>query len=571
MVSYPFYISFGIFCFSIASIFLVYYLREKKNKFLIFSLLFWTLASRGTEFYMMYVPVFFFIAYFESEQSGIKKTILDALNNIKWHILVTAILFIAYIIFRIYANNVYDGNQVSFHLYPMIHSWFVYTFGLFPGYRFYVMTQELSKQDIFELIDFNMLLAASLLIYILVALKEKIQTTDFSSKNYIFILLALTYVIFAQNFLISLTTKYQYWVSFHGVTDYVYSSFSFFAIIIFILVLVLRIKSKILYNILAIVMGILVVITQINNKYVGQKQAHYSEKYFLLDVLLKTSYIKDHELDSAILAPSLWDEMTISKEDWIQEWTRTVWSRYTKTKIGKDIKIVRFASGKEVGKIEYIRSSENKGSFMTYSENGILKALVTDAKKCDTMHPCYLTSVDSQETGSIMDTFINNNLIYKAEKISRPMHKNIYGINVYDVKSHMRDDNTFLLEYDPSETFTKLVEFQSGFYAMESDGTNSWIWAFENGKINIKSSKDQKVNLAITIRTVSKRDMTFALNDTLKTESFTDTNPKEILLEVNLNKGNNILDIATNQQAIKLNDADNRKFAFCLFDIKVLK
>ncbi len=564
MVAYPFYIGFSIFTLSLSLIFFIYYLRSNKNTHLLFSLLAWLLTYKGTEFYLMYAPVFFIIAYYESDKNILIEKLKDVFIKIKWHILATFTLFVIYIVFRISVGSEYGGRTLSLDFNSFLTSWLTYSVGLAPGVQFYYNFKDYSIPELIQLIDFNVILVSMLTMYSLISLKDKIQQISLNSKYYFLI---VAYLILVPNFLISWTVKYQYYVDYHDVNNYLYSSYSFFAILFVVIFVLIKAKKSVHYNISVLILTALVLLTQVNNKFVGMKQAHYSEKYFLLDTLLESSYLDHKKSGFTILAPTLWDEMTVTKDYWIKD----AWTRYSKKKVKEEVRIVRYADDKDA-KAEYIVGGKNKSSFLTYSESNKLKAIFLSSEKCNKIHPCYLLSTYPSLNGGVMyGASIANGLVYKTQVISLPDQENIYGISTYHIKGDIDDRQmTMLLEYDPTLDTQKVVDFDEGFYALEQDGGNQWIWAFGNGKINIKSPIDIKAQLMISLRTASKRTIKFKLNDKIYEMEFKDNKLRDIAFPVDLNKGNNTLEILSNAQPIKLSKADDRVFSYAIFDIKIM-
>ena len=78
------------------------------------------------ELYMMFFPLFFFIAYFESKKDLFAERALDSLRNIKWHIFITLMLFIVYVTFRVMVGSSYGGRTLSFNFIGFIDR--VYSF-----------------------------------------------------------------------------------------------------------------------------------------------------------------------------------------------------------------------------------------------------------------------------------------------------------------------------------------------------------------------------------------------------------------------------------------------------------
>jgi hypothetical protein len=59
------------------------------------------------------------------------------------------------------------------------------------------------------------------------------------------------------------------------------------------------------------------------------------------------------------------------------------------------------------------------------------------------------------------------------------------------------------------------------------------------------------------------------LNDKIYEMEFKDNKLRDIAFPVDLNKGNNALEILSNVQPIKLSKADDRVFSYAIFDIGI--
>ena len=564
MVAYPFYIGFSIFTLSLSLVFFIYYLRLNKNSYLLLSLLTWVLTYKGTEFYLMYVPIFFIIAYYESDKNSLVEKLKDILTKTKWHMLVTFTLFVIYIIFRIYTGSEYGGRTLNLNFDSFVTSWLTYTIGLAPGVQFYYNYKDYTILEFIRLIDFSAISVSILIMYSLISLKDKIQQISLNSAYYFLI---AAYFILVPNFLISWTVKYQYYVEHHNVNNYLYSSYTFFAILLAVDFALIKAKKNLNYNILVLILTVLALLTQVNNKFVGEKQAHYSEKYFLLDAFLESTYLEHKKNGFTILAPTLWDEMTVTKDYWIQD----AWTRYSKRKVNGEVNIVRYANDKDA-KVEYIVGGKNKSSFLTYSENNKLRAIFLSTEKCNKTHPCYFLSTYPSLNGSIMHgASVANGLVYKTQIISTPDQENIYGIGTYHIKDDVDDRQMMmLLDYSPALGARAVVDFYEGFYALEKNGSSQWIWAFGNGKVDIRSPVDTKAKLVISLKVASKRTLKFKFNDRIHEIEFKDNKLKDIALPVDLNKGNNTLEVLSNVRPVKLSKVDDRVFSYAIFDIGVI-
>ena len=564
LVSYSFYAASAIFTLSISSIFFVYFLRSRKNIYLIISLVAWIITYKGTEFYPMYFPMFFFIAYFESSKDFFKEKVKDSFLKIKWHVLTTFILFILYVGFRVLVGAEYGGRSLGFDLNGFFSSLVTYSIGLAPGMQFYFNFKDSSFYELISLIDSFIILVSILVVYLLIIFKEKIQQIELPGKNFLLVILYLT---LAPNFLISLTFKYQYYVSFHEVNNYLYSAFSFFAILLIMIIALVRLKKNSYYYILVFVISIFVVITQVNNKVIGAKQSQYSEKYSLLDALLDSSYVSDKKEGFTILAPSLWDELIVAPDYWIED----AWTRYSKRKLKGNIKINRYADNYDAN-IKYFISNKRSSSFLTYSEGKKLKAIFISSKKCSKKNACYLLSTKNSLNGSLMhNNFINTNTIYKVQTLSDTPHEIKQGINTYPITGDISSKQApILLDYNPMLNKQKVISFNEGFYSLEGSGDNQWIWASGDGIINIRSPINTLAKLKISLRAASPRGISFKINDNNFKNFFMDTSRQDVIFSVNLTQGDNQLRIKSDAKSVKLSEEDKRVFSYAIFDISIM-
>ena len=558
MVSYPFYVTLSVVTFSLSIIFFTWFLDKKISKYLFFSIFFWILTLKGSEFWVVYLPLFLIIAYSRSLDTGFKEKTIYCIKKSRYHVYAVFINILIYFTFRWQVDNMYSGNIVNIQIENILYSWFSYTAGLFPGYQFYLNVNKFGVYTFLDLIDLKTVLLPLVVLSILILVRENSVVKKLDKKSYILIGVLMS---FAPTFLVSLTEKYQSWVIHHNASDYLPSSFSYLSIVFIVAVMLATIKSKTHYIFISIFISILVFTTQLNNKYIGIQQSNWAERFFLLNAFFQTEYTED----GVLVSPTLWSNRIYSGKG-----RENSLSKYAKYNSGKNIEILK--NGISNTTLKYFKSEKNKSSFLTYSESNKLKAIFLSSEKCNKIHPCYLLSAYPSLNGSVMhNTSVANGLVYKAQVISIPDQENIYGINTYHVKSDIDDRQmTMLLEYNSTLDMQQVVDFDEGFYTLEQDGVNKWIWAFGNGKINIKSPIDIEAQLMISLRTATKRTMKFKLNDKVYEVEFKDNKLRDIVFPVNLNKGNNALEILSNAQSIKLSKADDRMFSYAIFDIGIM-
>jgi len=561
MVAYFFYMGLGIITFSFSYLFFILFLRNKKKHYIWFSLIFWAITLQGTEFWVMYLPFFLLIAYSESLQTTFKQRIAESINVSKWHIAMVLLNVLVYSVFRMYADGTYGGSVINLEAWKIVATWATYSFGLFPGYQFYLNSKVTGVFYLLKLIDFQIIVITFIVLALLIHFKNKMKEITLSTYGFIYALLIAIYGMFAPTFLISLTTKYQYWVSYHHVSDYLYSSFSFFAIALIFLLFLVKTASNKIYFFLAIVISLLVFVTQLNNKYIGDIQARNSEKLFLLDAVLESKFIQNQQEGYAISAPTLWDTAVITEKDML--------STYAEKKIGKKLKILK--EGEANATLTYVKSEKNKASFLMYSENRELKAIFTFTQQCNERKPCYLMSTGTVENDNLIDNnaFVQDNALeIKVDELARGAESK--SINMFELNNPINARRMLaLLEYNPKPFLVPTIEYDEGFYSLESDQGQKWRWASGNSKITVKSLSNKKVAIKLVVEPASKMKMKFRVGDTSKEVVFNDTVPQTVTLLTELNKGENIIEIMPDVSPVRLSPADSRTFSFRVFELKL--
>ncbi|SFV62791.1 hypothetical protein MNB_SV-6-508 [hydrothermal vent metagenome] len=567
--SYPFYVAFTVTSLLLTTIYFVKYLREEKRLYLWISLLFWIFTLKGSELWLLYLPMLLLFAYGESNKDGISKRIIASLSVAKWHIALTILSVVSYFVFKLYCGTSYSGSTIgtaSFH--TIFQTWMEYTFGLLPGLKFYYSLEDTGLKFMLGLISFKMFFVSSAVFVLLLFLRSKIENIHMEKRKYLLTIVIGLYTLFAPNFLISLTYKYQAWAGGERIKDYLYSSLSYFSIVffIFLFLFVLR-RWKPLYILFSFLIALIVFSTQLNNKYIGELYETHSKKFFIVDAFLQSKYIQKDILGHKILAPTLWDGMVVRDG---------VWNSYSKNRIGSEVNFIK--KGKADEKIIYVTSELNKDApFMIYSQKNIIKAIFTSVRRCNKNSPCYLIYIgDSTEEMSgtaIKQYSYDNNKLLSVSKLSEG--KVIKDIILFEPKNIIKDSQVIaLVDYNPLPLYapaTYGTEFISGVYRWEGEVGN-FIWA--SGDVDMKlingSGREARYRLQMELGTLKERNVIFSLNGKEVYEVHLKAGERfhKVDLSFDLPAGENRLKITTDVPAAEPGNGDHRKMSFSMGRVK---
>lgn len=570
LTAYPFFVALQIVLFMLSLIFFLIYIRKSNNNYLFASLFFWFLVAFGAiDFWIIYLPLYFFILYYESTNLNFKKRILFALINIKWFVLIGFFLVVLFFWYKSFTGATYGGHITRFDMMRIFETWMTYAFGLLPGIQFYYDLGNYDIRYLIKSITFNMLFVSSLFAYVMLVMRNNLAGI-FTGKKYYMLVVVGIYGIFAPVFLISLTLKYQEWALERGVNDYLYSAFSYFAIAYILLILFsLVAKKKYIYIFGVMIVALLSLSVQVHNGLVGEKQAKASEKLLMLNALLASDFIKAKHQEN-ILAPSLWDDSVAVREEKLNYWDayKNVWTDYAKIKYSKEVNIRESGNYKE--KIDFIRSEKSLDSKLYYIKDNYIEAIFTFKSACHSYSPCYVLNHSSMDglKNILTNTFINENQYANVEKLANPSgaYRNIHYFSLKNIKE---DDLIGMFNYNPLLNKKPMVEFDSNFYRMETDGNNSWVWAKGESTITINYLDDHDVTLEMDIEPAVKSEFEIQINGNAVKLYLEDGKVNNFALKAFLKKGENHIRFIPLAKAIRLSEVDPRFFAFRLFAIKI--
>ncbi len=566
--SYPFYVAFTTISLLLTIIFLIRYLQGKGSYHIYASLLFWILTLKGSELWILYLPLIILFAYIYSEKQGFIDKIIDSVKISKWHILLTILSVSIYFAFKIHYGGNYDGSKVSLpSLYVVLNAWWKYTLALTPGLRFYYLLQDFGIYELLNLINFQMIFLTVSVFVVLVSLRQKMANVTLSSRAYVMTFVIAIYTLIVPNFLISLTHKYQVWALGYRIRDYLYSSLSYFSIafLIFIVLFVLR-RWRYPYIFMSIIISLLALVTSINNRYIGDLFEADAKRFFLTDALIASKYMRNIPKGYTVLSPTLFGGMVTSEDE--------LNSFYKKRK-KVDIHFIK--DGDANASIRYLGADSNKeNSFLLFSENSMLKSIFVSSKKCNNISPCYIVYASQHfENKNLLKVRMYkmaNSLFVHIDKLSDGVrYKNI---TMYEPSYSIDSDKIVsIVDYDPKNIYKEInyaIEFLSGLYSWEG-GIGHFVWSSGNVKVKLnnyaKTPQDYKFSLKLG--TLKARNVSFILNGSLikKINLLVGQRGLYVPMKLKLKSGANILDIVTDTPAARPGNGDKREMTFSMSDI----
>lgn len=310
---YPFYFTFTFSLILLSLHFLISYFNNHKYFYLLLSATIFGIVTIFYECYLIYyILIFILIIRRYSLKSLFSKKIgFKFSKEIFPFFLFGVIYLVIYFIFFNTYSSVYQGNQISSNLTFSRFLWTIGNLSLysFPlsslyDYRFFITDYSLSETssfNIFQIIFSEAGLEAYLksFIVVLVILMIQSQYKDkIQNKKLLFLILTSIIFIFLPHLPLSISAKYTNTIQNTYVTTY----FSFFAVVIFFISLLLWFKNildhkKIWRPIFNVAFYIIIFLVTLTIQFVNQRvcdDLNVAEKRFnVMEDMLKKEFIEN--------------------------------------------------------------------------------------------------------------------------------------------------------------------------------------------------------------------------------------------------------------------------------------
>lgn len=552
LVAYPFYIAFGMGLFLCTLAMILWGMQQQSLRVIGgSSLLLFLVLLLGGEFYFQYLPLILVGAFYFYWNNKDRQRCLVSYSIPSVAFLLALGVIISY---RLFFPSQYSGNtSLSLDIGRILYTHFILSFGLLPGVQSFI-----NRDDIFNNIIhiFAALLVAIIaFLFILYQRKSICETNlpDLIKYKMWWILAVLTIGFSVPNALISLTEKYQDWVTVHGTTNYIYSFFSYAIFSIFISILLVAFsRSRVLYFPIAGFVAVFIFYTQLNNLYVVDKQRHFSERWALFDAAVtRLSSDVRRQVHSIALSPSFFHG--IPQPDY--------WQRYATKKLGF---AGRITSGEDAEWYFGLYPSSRVGSVLLAGERGSVNYVFTSFRCSDSM-PCFLrTSITNQAGISNMGFGGTQRLLselkIKDAFLSSPLSpvpdRAILGLSFH--------------EFDGLLDGEVVTQFTEGVYDLERNDGAFWRWARVPSKIYLNSLADKNADIEIGLTPASDMILSIDLNGVNRQFDLRAGIPQTITFSGELTKGRNIVLIDSAVTPVRLNDFDPRHFSFMISSFNVV-
>jgi len=555
--AYPFLFSIQVAAMA-ASCLLFYKFVNKGKKWLapVSAILFLFVMS-GSELWVLYFAIMVVIAARKCFE--FTRPILKALILLQWHIAAISFFLSGYFVYRALHPSSYNGNVLDLYsVGAFFKTLLVYSFGLFPGVQFFISHQSLSW-DVLAIVK-----AVSILILFFIV-RRSLAGVKISFMGIGYTLAASIFLIFAPNVLLALTLKYQQWVA-SGNTNYVYSHFSYFGIILsFVLAIVCSAKKAFFYYAIVMAVVLMSYLSDINNRDIGQDQNYSKIKWVLFDNFLASDEFKNLPENSRILAPSLWNARGIAGIH------NSYWSEYALKKTAKNV-IVEREGEDAILELQYTDANFADFQYLTIKKSNDLIALYVWGNQCKNW-PCYLLaqSSDLQHVNFLEPgTAVSLDGIIRFPIKNTIMDHGIQKNSFIDAPIQLQGGIVLLPLSPPVFEDSISVDFLDGFYETERDKNGIWRWCSGVGTINVKSSSAQTIFLHIEALPASTGQGWLILPDGEKINLFGREQGVCSTL-ASLKKGDNKLSIVVDYLPVRLNPKDTRSFSFMLRRLSISK
>lgn len=564
-------ISFGIgyqyrmfLCFAFLDLYLMF-CKTQKKRYYILSSIFWVLAINAYEAFYMFCIMFFLMATLTLWKK--KELTLKNLIQYLWLPAILTILSFIYYIMRS-KGATYGGNVVDtvYGFADKIKSILIYSFGMFPlnvctlslGELWNRITEN-SYETLFIVIK-NVLVAFILCKGVI---NDKIVSVK---RNLASISLAFLGAILCS-FLVAITSLFSAWALEAGVKLYGVSYYSYFFIII-LMVLVLgglyKINNLSVQRILKctvfVVVFVVAIVTELNNIQVSVVADKEDNKYELFDRMVKSDYVSEVQDDNVIYAPEMLGvHHDLSSLD-----------KYFKKIHGKEVSFCNDLSEVDWSKDVFMMH------YITDSEVMLFGKVEDEQLKSDEVYAIGLESFSeyslcaSRQDAEYSPVGINGVTVGLYEKsVNIPLDIYSESNEIIVNTSDMPILNTTFVKGNLSDSSILTCEYGEGVSYQELTGR--WCATTSSYIINNKEDEVQQGILYLTFLTATGEsgDVMVEVN-----EKFLDyqvgANPTVLEIDVELQKGKNCITVTSQIDSLKTADVRdiNLKLtdAYCIVD-----
>lgn len=479
---------------------------------------------------------------------------------------VGAILFgvAANVLFRITHPSSYDGNtQLNVDPVRIARTWWTLTTGLIPLWQPYRNRHEIFDDAYAVSLA---IISAGLAGFILFALRPWLAATSQrqSSNDAVAKIGCIAALICCPNVLLSLTTKYQSWVIDHGVTDFTYSSLSFFGLMTGLVYLTaLCSRSVRLYCTVACLWTLCIFFTVSNNLYVGSVLRTTSQKWTLFEAALRKIPADAAEGSQIVgLSEAFFEGLNPSA-------ALGYWSSYARQRCGRSITVVEAPT---VGADLILFSSKRSGQQCLLTRDSNVAHILACGSTMPQVNESYLCVTPAH--GDV------RNLLYPAlgsgvEEIPvASMQRELISVSsgwpVYCYTPHKTLPRSACLGIVSAIAPAKpdRIVFGEGVYGVEySPDGKAFRWCQSHAEFTLHAARTGPAALRLLLGSPTAQTLSAKIGEHTHNVALSPFETAELYDIVDVAHEGVTVAIASDTASVQLNPADPRTFSFAIHGI----
>jgi hypothetical protein len=538
LTSYPFVFSTAINLLLISLLFFQQYLKDNKKLFLILSLSFYLLCICMYETMILYGALFLLLSYINIRNIPEEKNkLMKIVKDTYWFAIVLVFYITSYLIFRMFYPGTYDGAKIDVaNKMDFFKVLYQYSIAAFPTYIFrnneVFFIENLfnpNGQSIFAQFKIEWVIKSLIVGYILYYLLPTLKNKSYGLKKLIWFVTFSIILIVLPNILISLTSKYQYWVSI-GSLSYLTAYFSFFGVIFLICSILIFLNNSFIgkryvYKVFRIIsfllIGLLSYVTDYSNYQFAKSAEITSGKWEIMDQFMASDSFHSIQDNSVIFTPTLIN----TQDTYLSNAYKEYWKSYIKINSGKNITFINTkeelnqynTQNQDIHFLKYISELKDNNQYIAFAKNievtntgGTLSdkyELYSLSKYCK-----YIIMHETMNEGNYTQLYLDDSIKIHSKKPQHLVDVNKCNSPELLKKSSLSstakiDLNSILISnlyeyYEPSVDFIKFGDpkynqYLEGFSGPE--GTHRWAEGLSSSiKLPLKSKKNYNLEITMT-------------------------------------------------------------------------
>jgi len=513
----------------------------------------------GGDYIIQFVPCYMllYFAYFRQSHLRFRDHVAP---------LVGAILLgvAANLLFRITHPSSYDGNtQLNVDPARIARTWWTLTTGLFPMWQPYRNRHEIFDDTYAATLAMMTAALAGLIVF---TMRKRLIgiSQQHSSIDNVVRLGCIAALICTPNALLCLTTKYQTWVIDYGVTDFTYSSLSFFGLMMGLVYLTVLCSCSVrLYFAVVCLWTLCIFSTVANNLYVGSVLRTASHKWTLFEAALRKIPADAHDSPPQVgLSEAFFDGLNPSA-------ALGYWTTYARKRCGRSITAVEAPSG---GTDLILFSSKRSGQQCLVARDSKVSHILACGSTMPQINESYLCVARAHTDFG--------NLLYPGsgsgvENIPiATMQREFISVSAGWPAYCYTPQNTLLqhacLGIVSAIARDRLdrITFGSGIYGLEySPDGKAFRWCQSRAEFTLHALRTGRAALRVVASSPTAQTLSISVGEQSHNVALLPFETAEIRHAVDITHEALTVTMASDTESVQLNPADPRTFSFAIHGI----